>query len=282
MTTGIALSGGGLKCIAHIGALKALEELNVKFDYISGTSSGAIIATLYAMGYTIDEMKEGMKEYYHIFTKLDKKPIVKAGTTFMMYGEARIGGLADGRKVEDFIQNMAKLKGHKNMDDIDKNLAVVTVDTISTKECIFLSNEIIKKQENIDYLYNAPIGKAVRASCAFPGIFTTCDYEKYNFVDGGTKDNLPVQVLKDMGADRTISLSFKFDDYTPKNNLLAIILRVCDIFSQKDVEKAKALADIDVEIDAQGTSLLDVDDFEKCYKSGYDAVMRNNLLQNNL
>lgn len=44
----------------------------------------------------------------------------------------------------------------------------------------------------------------------------------------------------------------------------------------------KVLADIDVEIDAQGTGLLDVDDFEKCYKSGYDAVMRNNLLQNNL
>ena len=62
MKLGLCLSGGGIKGVAHIGAIKALEEKGIKFDYVSGTSSGSIIATLYACGFTTDEM-------YKIFTK---------------------------------------------------------------------------------------------------------------------------------------------------------------------------------------------------------------------
>lgn len=65
MKLGLCLSGGGIKGVAHIGAIKALEEKGIKFDYVSGTSSGSIIATLYACGFTTDEM-------YKIFTKYAK------------------------------------------------------------------------------------------------------------------------------------------------------------------------------------------------------------------
>ena len=58
MGIGVALAGGGLKGLAHIGALRALEELGVKIEYLSGTSSGSIFASFYAMGYTVDEIKE--------------------------------------------------------------------------------------------------------------------------------------------------------------------------------------------------------------------------------
>ena len=60
---GVALSGGGVKAAAHIGALKALEEKNIKLDCISGTSSGSIIATMYAIGFTSDEMYKMFNEY---------------------------------------------------------------------------------------------------------------------------------------------------------------------------------------------------------------------------
>ena len=60
---GLCFSGGGIKAAAHIGALKAIEEKNMKFEYVSGTSSGSIIATLYALGYTSDEMLEIFKRY---------------------------------------------------------------------------------------------------------------------------------------------------------------------------------------------------------------------------
>ena len=58
MSLGVALAGGGLKGLAHIGALKALEELGIKIDFLSGTSSGSIFATFYAMGYSVEEIKK--------------------------------------------------------------------------------------------------------------------------------------------------------------------------------------------------------------------------------
>ena len=99
---------------------------------------------------------------------------------------------------------------------------------------------------------------------------------KYNFIDGGTRDNLPVKVLKDMGADITIGLSFKLDDYDAKDeNVLGIILRTVDIFSLKDVRAAQKEADLAIEIDAKGTSLMVIDDVEKCIDIGYNAIMEN-------
>ena len=125
-------------------------------------------------------------------------------------------------------------------------------------------------------IYDIPLGKAVRSSMAFPGIFTTSKFGKYNFIDGGTKDNLPVKVLKDMGADVTIGLSFKLDDYDVENqNILSIILRTVDIFSLKDVIEAQKEATIAIEIDAKGTSLMEIDDIDKCIDIGYKAIMEN-------
>lgn len=63
MKLGVCLAGGGVKGAAHIGAIKALEENNIKFDYISGTSSGSIVAALYASGYKTDEIYDIFKKY---------------------------------------------------------------------------------------------------------------------------------------------------------------------------------------------------------------------------
>ena len=170
---------------------------------------------------------------------------------------------------------MKSKKGIKNISDIKMPLAIPTVDTISTNECISISKKYNLNREYIDYIYDIPIGKAVRASMSFPGIFTTCNFGKYNFIDGGTKDNLPIQVLKDMGATKTIGLSFSIDKYTPSNNIFSVLLRAVDIFSQKDVRTAQKIADIAIEFDTQGTSLLEITDLEQCYQIGYDEIMKH-------
>jgi len=203
MTLGVALSGGGLKGLANIGELKALEELGLKIDYLSGTSSGSIFATFYAMGYSVDEIKKRTLENYKILTKIEKKPIFKAGYTYLTSGVAKISGLTDGENIENLVKNISKDKNITNMNEIKIPYAIATVDTISTKECIFLSKKFDLKDDDIDYIYDAPIAKATRASMSFPGVYTPCEYGKYNFIDGGTKDNLPVKILKDMGADKT-------------------------------------------------------------------------------
>lgn len=78
MGIGVALSGGGLKGVAHIGALKALEDLEIEIDYITGTSSGAMIASLYAMGYSPEEMKQAIKKYYKQIVKIRKRTLIKS------------------------------------------------------------------------------------------------------------------------------------------------------------------------------------------------------------
>lgn len=274
MSIGVALAGGGLKGLAHIGALKALEELGVKIDFLSGTSSGSIFASFYAMGFSTDEIKERTIENYNILTQIKKGPIVKAGISYFTSGIAKIEGLVPGENIENLIKNVAKEKDIVNMNQIKIPYAIATVDTISTKECIFLSKKFDLKDDNIDYIYDAPIATATRASMSFPGIFTPCQYGKYNFIDGGTKDNLPVKILKDMGADKTIALSFRIDDYEPKEDILAILLRTVDIFSLKDVRKAQKEADLAIEIDARGASLLEIDDADKLMKTGYDTIMK--------
>lgn len=273
MSLGVALAGGGLKGLAHIGALKALEELGITIDYLSGTSSGSIFATFYAMGFSTEEIKEKTMEFYKVLTKIEKKPILKAGFSYLTSGVAKIEGLVPGENIENLVKSVSKSSNITNMNEIQIPYAIATVDTISTKECIFLSKKFDLKSDDIDYIYDAPIALATRASMSFPGVYTPCQYGKYNFIDGGTKDNLPVKILKDMGADKTLALSFRIDDYEPKEDILAILLRTVDIFSLKDVRKAQKEADLAIEIDARGASLLEIDDADKLVQTGYDTIM---------
>ena len=275
MSLGVALAGGGLKGLAHVGALKALEELGVKIDYLSATSSGSMFASFYAMGYTTDEIKEKTMNYYKILTKIEKRPIFKAGFTYVTSGTAKVEGLIPGENIEKLVTEVSKDKKIKNMSEIKMPYAICAVDTISTKECIFLSKKYNLKNNDIDYIYEAPIAKATRASMSFPGVFTPCQYGKYNFIDGGTKDNLPIKVLKDMGADKTLALSFKLDDYVPKEDIFAVLLRTVDIFSLKDVRKAQKESDLAIEIDCSGTTLLEITDADEVIKTGYNTIMAN-------
>ena len=275
MKLGVALGGGGLKGVAHIGALKALEELGIKIDFLSGTSSGSIMAAFYAMGLTTDEMIQYTKEYYKSITTISKKPIIAGLSKFIVTKNVDLPGIIKGDKVEDLVNKIAKLKDVENIKDIKMPFAVVTVDAITTKEYILSSIKIKNRQQDFGYINDISIGTAIRASMAFPGVFTPCDYKEYSFMDGGTKDNLPVQVLKDMGAEKTLGISFKLDKYESNGNILATILRACDIFSLKDVRKAQEIADYFVEVEVENAKLLEIKEMDQCIKIGYDTIMKN-------
>ena len=273
MSFGLALAGGGLKGVAHIGALKALEELGVKIDYISGTSSGSLFASMYAMGFSIEEMKRKTLTNYRMLTTISKTPFIKAGVSFVTKGVAEIGGLIPSDNIAEIVRIISYDKKIKKMNETKIPLAIATVDTISTNECIFLSQECKNKMENVDYIYGAEIDLAIRSSMSFPGIYTTTNYGKYNFIDGGTKDNLPVEILQKMGATKVLGLSFKLDPYEPKDYLMGIILRTVDIFSMKDVKNASEKADLAYEIDAIGSSLLEIDNIDEIVAKGYKTIM---------
>lgn len=278
---GIALSGGGIEGFAHIGALKALEEIGIKPEYVAGTSTGSIISALYSIGYNFDEMEEICKEIYNKISKIEKIKILKAMFNFVKYQQTKVDGLVDGEIVENIINEYADKKGIKLIKDIkNKKLAIATVDTIKLKECIFISDKIMANTDKVDYIQNITIGKAVRASMAFPGIFSSVNFEQYNFIDGGTIDNLPTVPLKDYGANKIIAIDFNIEHYKPTNNLEDTIFRALDVYSYGDVKQAEKLADIVINIYNQNTNIWRTEDINQIVKNGYNHVMnRKNELQ---
>ena len=191
---GFALSGGGLQGIAHIGALKALYELGIRPQFVSGTSSGAAMAAICAMGMTPEEMRYFAKKHWKTLAEIDSGLIFKALATFIINKKVDKDGIKDGQLIADVIKEGMLLKGIRGFRDLPIHLSICTVDTLTTDECIFLTENEHLQNDHIHYLTDVPLDVAVRASMSFPAIYTTCDYGNYNFIDGGSKDNLPVRL----------------------------------------------------------------------------------------
>lgn len=281
---GIAFSGGGLQGIAHIGAVKALYELGIKPQFVSGTSSGAAMASIVAMGFSADEMQEIAKKHWKELAEIDNKLIFKSLAQFILNKKIRKDGIKSGEIISDVIKEIMRERGISGFKDLPINLSVCTVDTLTTDECIFTTEDERLQNEHIHYICDAPLEIAVRASMSFPAIYTTCPYDKYNFIDGGSKDNLPVKVLKDMGVGKVLALGFNIMNYDPDSGLdglIKVIWRALDVYSIDGTRKSMKMADYTVEINNKNTQLFSMDSIEETILEGYDAVMehKNDILK---
>ena len=275
---GFAFSGGGLQGIAHIGAVKALYELGIHPQYVSGTSSGAAMAAICAMGMTPEEMRYFAKRHWKSLAEIDNGLIFKALATFIINKNVEKDGIKDGQIISDVIKEGMLLKNVRGFRDLPINLSICTVDTLTTDECIFTTCDEQLKNDHIHYLTDVPLDIAVRASMSFPAIYTTCDYGNYNFIDGGSKDNLPVKVLKDMGVGRVLAIGFDIMSYNPDNGLdglIKVIWRALDVYSIDGTRKSMELADLAVEITNKNTQLFSIDNVDETIQEGYDAIMAN-------
>ena len=281
---GIAFSGGGLQGIAHIGAVKALYELGIKPQFVSGTSSGAAMASIVAMGFSADEMQEIAKKHWKELAEIDNKLIFKSLAQFILNKKIRKDGIKSGEIISDVIKEIRRERGISGFKDLPINLSVCTVDTLTTDECIFTTEDEHLQNEHIHYICDAPLEIAVRASMSFPAIYTTCPYDKYNFIDGGSKDNLPVKILKDMGVGKVLALGFNIMNYDPDSGLdglIKVIWRALDVYSIDGTRKSMKMADYAVEINNKNTQLFSMDSIEETIQEGYDAVMehKNDILK---
>ena len=167
MKIGLALSGGGIRGIAHAGVLKALEENDIKIDIIGGTSAGSMVASLYAVGYEPDEIYHSFKENYgkiigesrfHFFhgikNLVDKKTVLR--------------GFRKGENIEEVFNTLAKNKNIDNISNVKMPLVIPTVDILDAKKYVFTNHlpetcdekklinncENLKKWETSNKLYN--------------------------------------------------------------------------------------------------------------------------------
>lgn len=191
MKIGLALSGGGVKGAAHIGVIQALEESGVKVEFIGGTSSGSIVAALYAIGYTPKEIFKLFEYFSKMVVGADPKYYF---TSIRENRKIAIPGLLSGENIEIAVKEACEFKKVKYIKDILFPIVIPAVDAVKGKEYIFTN----RPEEKESYISNIEISKAVRASSSFPVVYAPCKWEEYQFLDGGLLNNVPTKEVRRM------------------------------------------------------------------------------------
>lgn len=276
MKLGLCLSGGGVKGAAHIGVLKALDEENIKIDYISGTSSGSIVATLYAVGYNPEEIYKLFKQYCKEIKYVEAKNIIKLIYGLIFKRKIIIEGLSEGNKIEKIINKACMEKEITNIKEIKKPLIIPSVDLYNGKVYIFSSLKTRTTYSNeMQYIYDVNIGKAVHASCSYPGVFSPCKYNDTKLIDGGIRENVPWKETKINGADKVISVVFEKDIENKKNdNIIDVISTSIDLLSYELSNYELAGADYLLKIKTKNVSLLDYSKIDYLYNLGYELTKK--------
>ena len=274
MGIGIVLAGGGIRGIAHVGVLKALEDNNIQIDAIAGTSAGSIVATLYAMGYTPNYIYLLFKKYAKDIINIRSKPIINGITKFIRNKKIGITGLNDGIMLEKIYNEISRKKGFKYIGDIRMPLVISAVDVGEAREYIF-TNCASRNDRNDYYITEIEIGKAVRASSSFPAVFCPCEFKNHLFMDGGVLDNLPVEELKRVYNGKIMSVNFEAEKVKKNYDLMDFVMKTLDIAGNKLSEKSLNLSDFVLTVPTDRTGLLDIKKMDKCFDFGYKTAIKN-------
>ncbi len=205
---GLVLSGGGARGITHIGVLKVMEQLRVPVDYIAATSMGAIVGGLYASGMSPAEMERQITTVSWPTLLSDSPPRRDVGfrtkeedAKFPLAFEIGIRdwqfrafkGALSGSNLENFLHELTRsVDNVPTFDQLPIPFRAIATDMVTGREVIF---------------DRGPIYRAMRASMSVPGMFTPAEIDGRVLGDGGLVDNLPVDVVRAMGADIVIAVN---------------------------------------------------------------------------
>jgi NTE family protein len=249
----VVLSGGGAKGVAHIGALRAIEQAGVPIDMIVGTSMGAIVGGLYSIGYTTDQLDSMvMSQDWGVLlsdrTPRHDQPYSQKENDdryLVSYplgrSETGVSGLVNGTNLEMLFNDM--MVGHHDSLDFARlpiPFACVATDIVDGSEKVFRSGVL---------------PTAIRASMAIPGFFTPVYLDDAVLVDGGLVNNFPTDVARTMGADIVIGVDVQAglqtkDDLTNAAHVARQIIELN--MQQQDYLSKVADADVYVRVDVDG------------------------------
>ena len=279
---GLCLSGGGIKAASHIGALKALEEENIKFDCVSGASSGSMIATMYALGYNSDEMLKMLKSYANKIKYFEWKNIFKMIFGIVFERQIIIEGLNSGKIIENIINDICKKQDIENINQIKMPLLISMVGLQNGIVYIASSKQVRKNfSDKIKYITDMPIGTAVRASCTFPVVMAPCIYDGIQLIDGGVRENLPWKELKEIGADEVWGIEFNttYNKNECCENLIDVAERTLELQGRELANYERDGIDKIINIPLKKVGLLDSSKIDLLYKIGYTYAKQQ--LKNN-
>ncbi|WP_417778352.1 patatin-like phospholipase family protein [Stutzerimonas xanthomarina] len=222
--TGLVLSGGAARGLAHIGVLKALEEHSVHIDAIAGTSMGAVIGGLYAAGYSVEELEElalGL-DWQQVLSddpprqdvpfrrkQDDRDFLVKRKLSFRDDGSLGLPlGVIQGQNLALLLERLlVHTSDTRDFDRLPIPFRAVATDIANDKKVIFRSGHL---------------PQAIRASMSIPAVFAPVEIEGRLLVDGGMVDNIPMDVARDMGVDRLIVVDIG-TPLQPREQLLTVV-----------------------------------------------------------
>lgn len=276
MSFGLCLAGGGVKGAAHIGAIKAIEEAGLKIDYIAGTSSGSIVASLYAAGFSTNDIYMIFKKYCKKIKYVDFLNILKLIIGLIFTGKIVIDGLNSGKQLERLINKECNRKNINNISEIDMPLIIPTVD-LCNGNVICFSSKLIRKEisDKVLFINNINIGKAVRASCSFPVVFSPCDFKDTKLVDGGIRENVAWKELKFLGADKVLNITFEDEESDIcSENIIEVASRSINLLCRELSNYEMEGSDCTIKIKSKKVGLLDMSKIDELYKLGYETTKK--------
>lgn len=241
---GLALGGGGARGVAHIGVIKAFEELGIDFDFVAGTSAGSFVGAFYAAGKTSLQMED-------IALSLRTKDI---RTSKFFFKPSKSSAIAD---------TIRSLLGEdKQIENLKKPFAAVAVN--------------LKKGEEV-HILSGSVALAVAGSCAVPGVFTPVVVDGMHLVDGGLQNNIPADVVRRMGADVVIAVDVNESRGKGTNSLktLSILGFTIGLLMKHSVKTKLSFADFVLFPDVQEFSSGKLANIEEMIQRGYECVLNN-------
>lgn len=256
-----------------------MEEEGIKIDYISGCSSGSIVAALYALGYTPMNILYMFKMYCKNVTEYDKfVPLKIIGMAFT--GKLKLKGIVKGNNLENIVKKYCINKYVKDISEVKMPLAIPTVD-IETGEIVYYLSKPLNKLYRFDdiptYNYSGDLCEIVRASSSFPGVFEPKYLDGKYLVDGGVRVNCPIEILKQMGATKIIAATFDDSKDSKLNNMniIAVTMKTFDIMGHEVNKEQLNLADYTINIKLDKVSLLDFSKLNNSAIIGYKTTKEN-------
>lgn len=269
---GLALGGGGLKGLAHIGVLQVLAARGIPVAMISGTSAGSLIAALYASGMSPRQMERAALELKPSdYLDYNVGGLLKALAGFLVPGlGAPVDGVLKGDKLEQLVYRFTR---GQSLRDVKMPLAIIACDIDTGREIIF-TNRKMPEAGNTVIIYDALLSEAVRASCSIPATFVPYDFQGMQLVDGGVRSIVPVTVQKALGAEYTLAINLGQESYhTPVEGIPQIVGRTLNILTYETSATEQALlADLAVYPGLSGVKLDDLDRAEQIIRAGRRAM----------
>jgi len=241
----LVLSGGSAKGFAHVGVIRVLEQEKIPIHMIIGTSVGSIIGGLYAANPNSFQLE--WTAY-----KIERSDILDFSLVYSKLGPVQ------GQKLENFIEREAKVK---NIEDTKIPFFPIATD-LNTGETVILEK--------------GSLAKAIRASCAIPGIFVPVNFAGRLLVDGGVTNNLACDIAKSKGADIVIAVNLlsNIRNFEIDSVIDIIGQSITIMMFEKNREKVK-YADILIEPNVKGVSLFDFSKKKELVEEGIKAAKSN-------